>query len=98
MSSPDANLWNQILDRLREEVEPEEYRRWFSPTTYASDSGDLITVWVPTEATRRYISTHYTAHIERTLRRMGVIRELEEQGFHAGEDVEIAGIVFDLDP
>ena len=68
MSSPDANLWNQILDRLREEVEPEEYRRWFSPTTYASDSGDLITVWVPTEATRRYISTHYTAHIERTLR------------------------------
>jgi len=38
------------------------------------------------------------AHIERTLRRMGVIRALEEQGFHAGEDVEIAGIVFDLDP
>jgi GTP-binding protein len=38
------------------------------------------------------------AHIERTLRRMGVIRELEEQGFQAGEDVEIAGIMFDLDP
>ena len=29
---------------------------------------------------------------------MGVIRALEEQGFQAGEDVEIAGIMFDLDP
>ena len=38
------------------------------------------------------------AHIERTLRRMGVIRELEQQGFEAGQDVEIAGVVFDLDP
>lgn len=64
----DTNLWNQILDRLRTEMEPEEYRRWFSPTSYASDSGDLITVWVPTEATRRHISTHYSGSIDRALR------------------------------
>ena len=38
------------------------------------------------------------AHIERTLRRMGVIRELEQQGFQAGEDVEISGVTFELDP
>jgi chromosomal replication initiation ATPase DnaA len=64
----DTNLWNQILDRLRTEMEPEEYRRWFSPTSYASDSGDLITIWVPTEATRRHISTHYSGAIDRALR------------------------------
>ncbi|MET0817903.1 MAG: Obg family GTPase CgtA, partial [Solirubrobacteraceae bacterium] len=38
------------------------------------------------------------AHVERTLRRMGVIQELETQGFTAGDDVEIAGVIFELDP
>jgi GTP-binding protein len=38
------------------------------------------------------------AHLERRLRGMGVIRALESAGFEAGDDVEIAGIVFDLDP
>jgi GTP-binding protein len=38
------------------------------------------------------------AHVERTLHRMGVIRELEALGFQPGDDVEIAGVVFELDP
>jgi chromosomal replication initiation ATPase DnaA len=64
----DTNLWNLILGQLSKEMEPEEFRRWFSPTSYASDSGDLVTVWVPTEATRRHISTHYSGRIDRALR------------------------------
>ena len=42
----DANIWLQILDRLRVELDSEEFRRWLSLTSYASDSGDQITVWV----------------------------------------------------
>ncbi len=38
------------------------------------------------------------AHVERRLRRMGVIRALEHAGFEPGDDVEIAGVVFELDP
>ena len=38
------------------------------------------------------------AHVERRLRRMGVIRALEEAGFEPGDDVEIAGTTFELDP
>jgi GTP-binding protein len=38
------------------------------------------------------------AHVERRLRQIGVIRALEEQGFEPGDDVEIAGVVFELDP
>ncbi|WP_445149860.1 GTPase ObgE [Baekduia sp. Peel2402] len=38
------------------------------------------------------------AHVERRLHRMGVIRVLEERGFEPGDDVEIGGIVFELDP
>jgi GTP-binding protein len=38
------------------------------------------------------------AHVERRLHRMGVIRALEERGFEPGDDVEIGGVVFELDP
>ncbi|QEC49678.1 GTPase ObgE [Baekduia soli] len=37
-------------------------------------------------------------HVEHRLHKMGVIRALEAQGFEPGDDVEIAGIVFELDP
>ncbi|HWD65106.1 MAG TPA: GTPase ObgE [Solirubrobacteraceae bacterium] len=38
------------------------------------------------------------AHLERRLRGIGVIRALEEAGFEPGDDVEIAGVPFELDP
>ena len=38
------------------------------------------------------------AHVEHRLRRMGVISALEKEGFEPGDDVEIAGVVFELDP
>jgi GTP-binding protein len=38
------------------------------------------------------------AYLERRLRGLGVIRALEAAGFEPGDDVEIGGIVFELDP
>jgi len=38
------------------------------------------------------------AHVEARLRQIGVIGALEEQGFQPGDDVEIGGVVFELDP
>ncbi|WCB94991.1 GTPase Obg [Baekduia alba] len=38
------------------------------------------------------------AHVERRLHRMGVIRALEAHGFEPGDDVEIGGVTFELDP
>ncbi len=38
------------------------------------------------------------AHLERRLRGIGVIRALEGEGFEPGDEVEIAGVLFDLDP
>jgi GTP-binding protein len=38
------------------------------------------------------------AHLERRLRGIGVIRALEAEGFEPGDDVEIAGVAFELDP
>ncbi len=38
------------------------------------------------------------AHLERRLRGIGVIDALAAQGFEPGDDVEIAGVTFELDP
>jgi len=38
------------------------------------------------------------AYLERRLRGIGVIDALEGEGFEAGDEVEIAGVAFDLDP
>ena len=37
-------------------------------------------------------------YVEERLRVLGVIKALEAAGFEPGDDVEIAGIVFELDP
>ena len=38
------------------------------------------------------------AHLERRLRGIGVVRALEAEGFQPGDEVEIAGVAFELDP
>ncbi len=38
------------------------------------------------------------AHLERRLRGIGVIAALQEAGFQPGDEVELAGVAFDLDP
>lgn len=38
------------------------------------------------------------AHLERRLRGIGVLRALEAKGFTAGDELQIAGVAFDLDP
>ena len=56
------------------------------------------------EAVDRLIARHdleneeALAHVEHRLRRMGVVAALEAEGFEPGDDVEIGGVVFELDP
>jgi GTPase len=38
------------------------------------------------------------AYLEGRLRKIGVLRALQAEGFRAGDDLEIAGIAFELDP
>jgi len=60
-------IWDEILTVLRKDVPPEDFRRSFSETAYASDSGDQITVWVPTESMRRHLTGRYSEAINRAL-------------------------------
>jgi GTPase len=66
-----------------------------------ADSGEWV---VSGEAVERLIARHdlendeALALVERRLQRMGVIAALERAGFGPGDDVEIGGTVFELDP
>ena len=66
-----ANPWKDIIAHLRAAMSDEDYRRWFGPTAYASDSGDQITVWVPSESLRRHIQLHFRGLIDRALDAIG---------------------------
>jgi len=64
-------IWDELLEQLRGGMPEEDFRRWFGATAYASDSGDQITIWVPSDAVRRHIDTHYLDRIENLLESMG---------------------------
>jgi GTP-binding protein len=38
------------------------------------------------------------AYVEGRLRRIGVLKALEDEGFEPGDEIEIAGVTFELDP
>jgi chromosomal replication initiation ATPase DnaA len=59
VETSDANVWQRVLIHLEAAISPEDFRRWFSATAYASASGDQITVWVPSEGIRRHLEMHY---------------------------------------
>ena len=63
-------VWDEILARIRPQMPEEDFRRWFGATAYASDAGDQINVWVPTESIRRHLVQHYEEEIERVLEQM----------------------------
>jgi len=69
---PDSlNPWKAITAHLRAAMSDEDFRRWFGATAYASDSGDQITVWVPSESLRRHIQLHFRGLIDRALDAIG---------------------------
>jgi chromosomal replication initiation ATPase DnaA len=66
-STRSMTIWDQVLEHLRVGMPDEDFRRWFGATAYASDSGDQITVWVPSEAIRRHLDNNYQEQIARAL-------------------------------
>lgn len=67
----EVNAWASVLEKLRHTLDAEDFRRWFGATAYASDAGDVITVWVPTESVRRHIDVHFADLLEEAIDAIG---------------------------
>ena len=64
------NAWDEVLSGVRPRVAEEDFRRWFEATSYASDSGEQLTVWVYTHAIRQHLTQHFQDLIEDVLNEM----------------------------
>lgn len=83
---PKRTFWDEILDELRADLMPEEIRRWFGESMQAGDSGDQVTVWVPSETVRRHIMTHYQDLLDSALVNLGRTVEIRFVATGVGED------------
>ncbi len=65
------NLWDQILARIESKVNRHTFYTWFRPTSLAAEKGDSITVRVPTEMFREWLTKHYSGVIAETMAEIG---------------------------
>jgi GTPase len=105
-------LRDAIFERVPAEAEPEPSEQPATHRVYRPGEGESFTVErvgpgafrVEGGRVDRLVARHDVGnedalrYVEERLRALGVIRALEAAGFEPGDDVEIAGIVFELDP
>jgi GTP-binding protein len=88
----------------REEIAEHKVYRPADDEGYRVERGPGGVLRVVGPAVERLLARHdieneeALRYVEERLRKMGVIRALEQAGFKAGDDVELAGTVFELDP
>jgi GTP-binding protein len=108
-----AELRDAIFERVPEhQAAPEQAEQPATHRVYRPGEGDSFSVeQIGPGAFRveggridRLIARHdidnddALRYVEERLRALGVIKALEAAGFEPGDDVEIAGVVFELDP
>ena len=54
-----VNVWNQVLSRIETKVNRHSFYTWFRPTVFVEDSGERVTIRVPNELFRDWLTKHY---------------------------------------
>ena len=57
------NVWTELLERIETKVNRHSFNTWFSPTVFVEDTGDRVTVRVPSELCRNWLTKHYSGVI-----------------------------------
>lgn len=57
------NLWDQILAQVETKVNRHSFYTWFKPTTFVADGGNTVTVRVPNDLFRDWLTKHYAGVI-----------------------------------
>ena len=64
-----GNVWDQILARVETKINRHSFYTWFKPTRFLEDAGETVTVTVPNDLFRDWLTKHY----------IGVIGEAAEE-------------------
>lgn len=56
----DQDIWQNILDKLEENINPQSFRTWFTETRLVDMSDKALMVRVPTQFAANYLNQNYT--------------------------------------
>ena len=80
------NVWTELLARIETRVTRHSFNNWFSATALLEDAGDHVTVRVPSELCRNWITKHYSgvimeamAEVQRRGVKISFVTETENQ-------------------
>jgi len=59
----EMNLWDQILARIETKVNRHSFYTWFKPTTFVAEDRASVTVRVPNEVFKDWLTKHYSGVI-----------------------------------
>ena len=59
----EMNLWDQILSRIETKVNRHSFYTWFKPTTFVAEDRSSVTVRVPNEVFKDWLTKHYSGVI-----------------------------------
>jgi chromosomal replication initiator protein len=63
-----GSIWDDVLSRVESKVNRHSFLTWFKPTTLVAEDGAAITVRVPNELFRDWLTKHYSGVIGEALR------------------------------
>ena len=56
-----TNLWDQVLARIETKINRHSFYTWFKPTSFLSESGDVVRVLVPNALFKDWLTKHYSS-------------------------------------
>lgn len=62
-------LWNKILETIKEELSPQAYNSWFSQTKVVKFGENELIISAPGDFCKDWLEKHYTGFIKNILKR-----------------------------
>jgi chromosomal replication initiator protein len=100
----DSSIWDQVLNRIETKVNRHSFYTWFKPTSFITEGGGSITVRVPNQLFKDWLTKHYSMVLSEALaevRRPGTSVVFVAEGTSVPQpahELAEAAEVFELEP
>src|SRR5688572_1041745 len=100
----DSSIWDQVLGRIETKVNRHSFYTWFKPTSFVAEGNGAITVRVPNQLFKDWLTKHYSLILSEALaevRRPGTSVVFVAEGTAAAQpadDTAAAPDAFELEP
>ena len=61
------NLWEQVLSRIEGKVNRHSFYTWFKPTSYVQEDDSTVTIRVPNNLFKDWLTKHYSGVVAEAL-------------------------------